>query len=265
MGSVLSLFWVCALAAPAFAALNPVANRGVATQKYSVPNGDRQEICVVPRHLPDFPYGAEDEAHEKALCDLDFYDNKAAVCPKLNSTNPGLDIHTIPQGFTLHQVTEDRCMVKDPKSDPKKPEDLAKKIAKYKLSTSCSYTPSLLSYYHVSRFLGGILNVPVAVIRTVDLKNHIALGEIALREAPRGQIIAQTWRDLMYQLTLGARAPKRDLLLTDTFDQSYGALTSVPKGDQFTTSFITAARPTKSEFRYSQRGTRSSPNSQGLS
>ena len=52
--------------------------------------------------------------------------------------------------------------------------------AKYKLSTSCSYTPSLLAYYHLSRVLGNIVNVPVAVVRTLDLDRHKAVAQHAL-------------------------------------------------------------------------------------
>lgn len=223
----------------AFATLDLDQPHGRKTLSFEVPGGKRPEICVIPDHLRDADYGDKDEKREKALCDLDFY-TTAAVCPKLNSTNPGLDIHEIPDGYTLQQVVDKNCVIPDPNADPKakKQQDLAKKVAKYKLSTSCSYTPSILSYYHLSRELGDILNVPVAVLRTVDLQNHIALGTKALKEAKRTDVIYQTWESLMHQLTLGSKAPKKDLLLTSSMDQSYGAVVEVPKEDVFYKEFF---------------------------
>ena len=110
----------------------------------------------------------------------------AAVCPKLNSTNPGLDIFAIPDGTTAQKFQDTNC--KSPKGE---------KIAKYKLSTSCSYTPSLLGYYHVSRILGHVANVPPAVLRTYDLADHIVLGRKALTRAPASSLIHATWAALM--------------------------------------------------------------------
>lgn len=223
----------------AFASLNPDETRGEKIIKFDVPGRQRQEICVIPKHIANTSYGDKDVKREKKLCELNFYES-AAVCPKLNSTNPGLDIHDIPEGFTLKQVTDNKCEIKDPNQEPgqKKPKDLAKKIAKYKLSTSCSYTPSILAYYHVSRFLGDVLNVPVAVLRTVDLRNHIAWGNLALKESKPNDTIHITWASLMQQLTKGAGASRKDYLLTNAADQSYGALVEAPKKDFFYKEFF---------------------------
>ena len=113
-----------------------------------------------------------------------------------------------------------------------------KKIGKYKLSTSCSYTPSILGYYHVSRMLGGIADVPPAVLRTFDRQDQIALGRIALSETNPSSLIHQTWAGLMTQLTGGSAASRRSLLLTDDFSQSYGALSVNPAGESFYTEFF---------------------------
>src|SRR5262249_54188011 len=150
-----------------------------------------------------------------------------AVCPKLNSTNPGLDIHSLPQGSTPDQVEAARCKIAG-----------AHKIAKYKLSSSCSYTPSILGYYHVSRMLGGIADVPPSVLRTFDLQNHISIGRAALAQTSSGSLIHQTWASLMAQLTAGAASKRRDLLLTDDFAQSYGALSENPTDESFYKEFF---------------------------
>jgi hypothetical protein len=205
---------------PARADLALNSRRGEDTVQIPVP-GRAAEICAVPKHLSDADYSDSDLKSERQLCDIDEHSN-AAVCPKINSTNPGLDFFSVPQGSSPGQVEAAHCEAAS-----------SKKIAKYKLSTSCSYTPSILGYYHVSRILGGIADVPPAVLRTFDRQNHIALGHIALSETNQSSLIHQTWAGLMAQLTEGSAASHRDLLLTDDFTQSYGALSVNPTGEQF--------------------------------
>ena len=222
------LLLLCAatvVSGPAYATLSPHLQRGVKVVELPVP-GRNAEVCVVPKHFVGALYSDKDAKTETELCDIDVNTN-SAVCPKLNSTNPGLDVYSLPQGSTPQQVQASSC--KSPG---------AKKIAKYKLSTSCSYTPSILGYYHLSRSLGGIANVPPSVLRTFDLKTHIALGRTALAETPSNALIHQTWEALMVQLTAGSAASRRDLLLTDDFAQSYGALSVSPTGESFYTEFF---------------------------
>jgi hypothetical protein len=160
---------------------------------------------------------------EKALCALNVYEN-AAVCGKTESTNPGLNIHLVPKGFTIQQVEAKDCELAAPNK--------AKKVAKYKLSTSCSYTPSILGYYHVSRILGGVANVPPAVLRTFDLDRHLAIGKDVIGSLKSGSLIQQTWSGLISQLKAGGSGKKKDLLLTDDLDQSYGALQENPTKEE---------------------------------
>ena len=188
--------------------------------------GRKAEICVVPTLFNGASYSTRDTKIMEQLCAIDVRKN-AAVCPKLNSTNPGLDIFVIPDGTTAQKFQDTYC--KSPKGE---------KIAKYKLSTSCSYTPSLLGYYHVSRILGHVANVPPAVLRTYDLADHIALGRKALARAPASSLIHATWASLMAQLTAGANASRRALLLTDDFSQSYGALVDNPSHEEFYKDFF---------------------------
>ena len=195
----------------AHATLSAHLQRGEKVVDLSVP-GRNAEVCVIPKHFVGGEYSDEDIEVETKLCNIDENKN-AAVCPKLNSTNPGLDFYSLPQGDTPDKVEGARCETAS-----------AKKIAKYKLSTSCSYTPSILGYYHVSRMLGAIGDVPPTVLRTFDLNNHIALGHKALDQTKSGTLIHQTWVGLMAQLTAGAKGNRRDFLLTDDFAQSYGAL-----------------------------------------
>jgi hypothetical protein len=209
----------------AHATLSPHLQRGEKIVDLSVP-GRNAEVCVIPKHFVGGEYSDKDIEVETKLCNIDENKN-AAVCPKLNSTNPGLDFYSLPQGDTPDKVEGVHCETAG-----------AKKIAKYKLSTSCSYTPSILGYYHVSRMLGAIGDVPPTVLRTFDLNNHIALGHKALDQTKSGTLIHQTWIGLMAQLTAGAKGNKRDFLLTDDFAQSYGALSENPTKEDFYKEFF---------------------------
>jgi len=213
------------LATDANATLSAHLQRGEKIVEHPI-SGRNAEVCVIPRHFAGAAYAETDLKAEDRLCAIDENTN-AAVCPKTNSTNPGIDFYSLPQGATPKQVETARCKIAG-----------AKKIAKYKLSTSCSYTPSILGYYHVSRILGGIGNVPPATLRTFDLQNHIALGRTALAQTVPASLIHQTWQSLMTQLTAGAQASRRDLLLTDDFSQSYGALSLNPTKEQFYKEFF---------------------------
>jgi hypothetical protein len=209
----------------AYAGLPVHLQRGEKVVQIPVP-GRGSEICVIPKHFSDATYSDKDLKAEGQLCNIDEHSN-AAVCPKTNSTNPGLDFFSVPQGSSLSQVEAAHCKAGS-----------VKKIAKYKLSTSCSYTPSILGYYHVSRMLGGIADVPPAVLRTFDRQNQIALGHIALSETAPSSLIHQTWAGLVTQLTAGPAASRRDSLLTDDFTQSYGALSVNPTGESFYAEFF---------------------------
>ena len=118
----------------AYAGLFIDPTRGQQTLDLPVP-GRNAEICVIPKHLDAGRYFDKDSEIEAQLCNIDAHKN-SAVCPKLNSTNPGLDLYSLPQGETLEHVEAARCKTTG-----------AHKIAKYKLSSSCSYTPSILGYY----------------------------------------------------------------------------------------------------------------------
>lgn len=209
----------------AHATLTPHLQRGEKIVDHAVA-GRNAEVCVIPKHFSDADYADKDTKTEEELCNIEANTN-AAVCPKLNSTNPGLDIYSIPSGFTAKKIEDANCKVTD-----------AKKIAKYKLSTSCSYSPAILGYYHVSRILGRIANVPPSVLRTFDLQNHIALGRKALAKTAPDTLIHKTWSSLMAQLTAGSKSSKRDLLFTDDFTQSYGALSLNPKNEAFYKEFF---------------------------
>ena len=193
--------------------LNEVA--GESQVEHPVPKAATPEVCVVPKHFPLGKYAGKDVERETGLCALDVGVN-AAACAKLNSTNPGVLFEMPPTGVALDAFIASQC----------KPD--GKTEAKYKLSTSCSYAPSLLAYYHMSRVLGNIVNVPVAVVRTLDLDRHKAIAQHALRSLKPGELIFQTWARLNSLL----QNRSSDLVFVDGLKQTYGALQKNPKGEQ---------------------------------
>jgi hypothetical protein len=213
----------------ALATLTPTIERGEKNVYYTSPRGI-QEVCVIPAKYPGAKYSHKDLKKEQELCNYTFYPTSAteeaehkqtvALCAKTNSTNPAVNIYEIDtgKGETQASIEKNDC-------------DDADKIGKYKNSTSCSYTPSILAYYHVSRALGGIGNVPVSVLRSMDIETHKSLAKEGLKNTKSGELINQTWAGLNSILNQGLAHSKKDLVLTDDGQQSYGAFIVNPNGE----------------------------------
>lgn len=256
----LSVLWT---SQTTLATLTPSLERGDRNVYYTSPRGV-SEVCVIPKHFPEAKYTESDLKIENKLCSLNFYSetnsastneaNAVAICPKLNSTNPGVDIFSIPGVDKLNKsdsnYLEELTKLKSDfeKINCEDKTDSAEKIGKYKNSTSCSYAPSLLAYYHVSRILGGIGNVPPAVLRSMDIQTHKSLASKALSITKSSKVndlasqplIYQTWYSLNNFLNAGLNGSKKDQLLSDDGQQSYGAVIINPKGEEFYKEFFTA-------------------------
>lgn len=192
----------------------------------------RGELCYIPNRLAGAQYSEKDLARERDLCGLNFGTGDAqstvAVCGKTASTNPALELFEIPAGMTAAQVQAMKCERKETATQ----KDF-KKLAKYKSSTSCSYTPSLLAYYHVSRFLGNINQVPPVVLRTVEASVHKTLAEKTYASiANKQELIAQTWAGLLSVLTKKQAHPKATNVFTDDYGYSFGALQMNPTKEE---------------------------------
>ncbi|MDZ4677222.1 MAG: hypothetical protein SGI74_06890 [Oligoflexia bacterium] len=164
--------------------------RGLNVNMITSPSGIVEE-CILPKRFPGIEYSDRDLKMEQKLCGLDFYNHpQLAVCPKLKSTNPGIELHVVPEGSTKAAIESANCQVPQ----------LGKKIAKYKNTITCSYTPAALGYYHVSRILGGVGNVPQSVVRTMSKENHLdvvkkAIAVTRAKHTP-GTIIRIAWERL---------------------------------------------------------------------
>lgn len=146
---------------------------------------DKGDACIIPQKYSlteKNNYSTQDEKREKKLCKIDL--NANALCPKLNSTNPGtliIDPKDVPPGTVM---TNSACKAKSFGVD-----------AKFKQSITCSYAPSALAAYHLSRVLGNQLITPVAVARSMDSERHSAIIDQALSilTGRNSEIIYKSW------------------------------------------------------------------------
>ena len=179
-------------------------------------------------------YKKKDLKKQKKLCSLEFFNEtnylnhkeehyQTAICPKLVNTSPAIEVYRLP-------ITTDRDHFIRTQCPLKKRE--AKKLAKYKLSTSCSYTPSILTYYHFSRLLG-IGKVPVAVKKMIDRKKHIQIAEKGVQYSKKLHgWMPKNWVSLLKKLkTNNHNVVDREK------DFSYGALVDNPRGEQLYSAF----------------------------
>lgn len=191
---------------------------------------DRGELCFIPNRLEGSKFSKKDLERERDLCGMNIGTSNA-VCGKTESTNPALEFFEVPEGMTAAQIQAKNCFVQKPGGE--KGDNTFKKLAKYKSSTSCSYTPSLLAYYQVSRFLGNINQVPPAVLRTVEAETHKAIGskaEATIKD--KASLIAQTWAGILSILTKKQAHAKSTNVFTDDYKYSFGALQMNPSKEE---------------------------------
>ncbi len=217
-----------------------IMDRGVARGKATIhfaattPSAP-DEICVLPSHLSSADYKSGDEKSEKELCSYSFYGagpreadapkQDVAICPKLSSTNPGTDVLELLPNKTREQTEAEVCSKDD------RPNKL---LAKYKQSITCSYTPSILGYYHLSRALGGAGDVKPAVVRTMDLGEHKKITQEALTilaRQPDNSYPKASWLSFRNGEANPVASRYKDAIYTQDFLQIYGGLQENARGE----------------------------------
>lgn len=159
---------------------------GLKRTEYKSPQGVT-ELCATPRKWAGANYTESDTKKESTLCKYDFY-STVGICPKYSSTNPGLMIIEPDENFSKQAIDSSNCDLKalGLKTD-----------AKFKQSITCSYTPSILGYYHLSRILGDVGRVPVSVFRSIDIKTHKAQTTKAVNYLRNSKLaIKDSWATL---------------------------------------------------------------------
>jgi hypothetical protein len=202
------------------------------TQKFA--NG---ETCTIMGKIPGVTYSEKDKKVEVTLCQdsLGGQDSVLAICPKVIKTNPAIEVFDLKGLLNKQDFERGQC-----ENLPNQSVQV-KKIGKFKSSVSCSYTPSILAYYHVSRFLGNILFVPPATIRTVPLILVKKQAEVALAATKTGEIIDSTWRSYKKRVSAPDSDTKSRFLFTPDRKQVYGALVHNPTGEEDFTTYMNDA------------------------
>jgi hypothetical protein len=203
--------------------------RGQETINHVAPNGT-VEFAIRSLPFPGHPeiYSKKDIEKEKELAAIDFYNGKTqdgldiVLIPKTYSTSPGLNIHEVrlPTGMSRLDYAKGHTGKSHSGDD--------KVIAKYKQSipTHFTYSPSILGYYHLSRFLDAG-NVEPAVVRTMDVDAHKPLADLGKAKAI-GSNNQNQWTELR-ALDESHNDPR---LYTQDGKQLCGALQGNPTGEE---------------------------------
>ncbi len=193
------------------------------------PNGT-VELAIRSMSFPGHPeiYSKKDIEKEKELAAIDFYSGETqdglniVLIPKTYSTSPGINIHAVklPTGMSRLDYAKGHTGKSHSGDD--------KIIAKYKQSipTHFTYSPSILGYYHLSRFLG-TGHVEPAIVRTMDVDAHKPLADLGKAKAI-GSNNRKQWTELR-AMDESHNNPK---LYTDDGKQLCGALQANPTGEE---------------------------------
>jgi len=145
------------------------------------PHGKEQCIALA-RFSPESAarYLPNDAGKEQELCEVAFDDKAIGLCPKTWSTSPGTIVYDISKS-TYHGNPEQFEAEYCPKQRALKGKVAGvEKLASFKQSvngqfhqrTSATYSQASPLYYHFSRYLNATVDVPVAVMRTMDAQDH---------------------------------------------------------------------------------------------
>ena len=213
-------------------ATEPVATSPARAQEiteHTAPNGT-VELATRPSTFPGHPqiYSKKDIEKEKELAAIDFYNGKTnddldiVLIPKTYSTSPGLNVHAIKLPAGASRLSH--ASAHTGKGDSGQ----GKMIAKYKQSipTHFTYSPSVLGYYHLSRFLDAG-HVEPAIVRTMDVESHKPLADLGKAKATGSNNRTQ-WTELR-ALDDAHSDPS---LYTKDGKQLYGVLQANPTGEQ---------------------------------
>jgi hypothetical protein len=228
------------------AGLDLEAPRGARVARFPIAGQSGSEACFVPKHLSFGKYNKKDEKHEQELCHANFDEvngatdatGAVALCPKTNSTSAAVVVFKVPDTHPKAELeTASACLALESKS---KPEPALKKdvkqLGKFKQTDderTCTSTPSILAYYHVSRALGGLGLVAPSVIRTMDFAHHAKLVSLAL-SIPRVQsnsALKTSWSNFR-KYSAGASSNPSAVFTSDN-RQIYGAFVRHSSADRY--------------------------------
>ena len=175
---------------------------GSAAEFQGTANSFGREQCFILGHFSDGSgalYRQGDTKKEKELCGVSFEDKGIGLCPKTWSTSPGTIVYDIreskyngnPEAFEAAFCPRQRAQ-KDAGVD--KRASFKQSInGQFHQSTSATYAQASALYYHFSRYLNAIVDVPVAVMRTKDRTAHLHRVASKGPALAQGRMIAAGW------------------------------------------------------------------------
>jgi hypothetical protein len=205
------------------------AVNGAAT--YYASPGDTRESCIAITHAPDGTYSDDDIRAEASLCSIDFYSGNYGLCPKTFSTSPGTLVYDISSGEYAGRAADfetEHCRARSIATSGVRGEPVSFKMTMNAQTTSATFAPASLLYYHFSRFFDTAVHVPVAVWRSMDREEHFRRVVSTGVEVSAGPGSSAMNRDAWRILAEGARDPSTYRptaeLYTDDGRQIFGVL-----------------------------------------
>jgi hypothetical protein len=170
---------------------------------FAKPYGKGQ--CIVLNRFPansGAKYKSNDAEKEQALCEIDFTDKGIGMCPKTWSTSPGTVIYDIrkskynrnPEKFEAEYCPKQRALKGKIEGVDKIASYKQSINGQFKQSTSATYAQASPLYYEYSRFFNTVVDIPVAVIRTMDAQEHFRRVASKGHAIAQGKMIANGWK-----------------------------------------------------------------------
>lgn len=190
--------------------------------------GQVTELCVAAAKLPMGNYSQDDVEDESELCSIDFYNNSVALCPKTWSTSPGTIINELDKASSRDSADAESRQCE--KGGP------LHSVAKFKqtmnqVDTSGTFSLSSILYYHFSRALDAVVNVPVAVYRSMDKAAHYERVTSKAHPSTKAKMNFAGWQHIKEAETKDGYNQALDILTKDR-KQIYGVLLN-DKGSRY--------------------------------
>ena len=207
---------------------------------YTSPNGVSEQ-CIEITPMPQAHYSKKDRKIQSEYCSIEF--SKTALCPKLWSTSPGTIVYEVDAAKYNGDYTQferQHCA----EGHHARAEAVAK-LASFKISvnhkdTSGTYAPSSWVYYHLSRYFGTGVHVPVAVYRSIDKQVHlerVVKPALAIVHSRHGlKMLKAGWAFLDAVESGQDMGSAGKAVLTDNDRQVFGSLLD-NKGDRYGVDF----------------------------
>ena len=163
-----------------------------------------RQQCFMLDHFPadsEAMYRDSDAKKERELCGVSFEDKGIGLCPKTWSTSPATIVYDIrnskyngnPDAFESAYCPRQRAL-KETVAGVNKLASFKQSVnGQFHQSTSATYAQASALYYHFSRYLNTIVDVPVAVMRTMDSQEHLHRVGSKGPAIAQGKMIAAGW------------------------------------------------------------------------